>query len=97
MLTFEIAVGPPIAENLRTYWTPSANKRLDEDLATLLRYRSISHDRKHGKMERKWENEESFLAWLAAEEAKHSIELIVSNVVRSDSPFWWEQRILKCL
>ena len=48
-------------------------------------------------MEQEWENEESFLAWLAAEEAKHSIELIVSNVGCSDSLFWWERRILKCL
>ena len=89
-------MGPPIAENLWTYRTPGANKRLDEDPATSLRYGSISHNRKHRKMEQEWENEESFLTWLAAEEAKHSIELIVSNVARSDSPFWWERRILKC-
>ena len=93
---FEIAVGPPIAENLRTYRTPGANKHLDEDPATSLRNGSISHDRKRRKMEREWENEESFLAWLAAEGAKHSIELIMSNVACSDSPFWQEQRILKC-
>ena len=93
---FEIAVGPPIAENLQMYRTPGANKRLDEDPATSLRYGSISHDQKRRKMEREWENEESFLVWLAAEGAKHSIELIVSNVARSDSPFWRERRILKC-
>ena len=72
MPTFEIAVGPPIAENLQMYQTPGTNKRLDEDLATLLQYRSILHDQKCRKMEREWENEASFLAWLAAEEAKYT-------------------------
>ena len=96
MLTFEIAVGPPIAKNLQRYRTPSTNKRLDEDPATLPQYRIISHDRKRGTMEQEWDNEESFLAWLAAKEAKHLIELIVSNVTCSDSLFWQERRILKC-
>ena len=97
MPTFEIAVGPPIAKNLQTYRTPGNNKCLDEVLATLLQYRSISHDQKCRKMEQEWENEALFLAWLAAKEAKYSIELIVSNVARSDSLFWQEQHILKCL
>ena len=78
MPTFEIAIRPPIAENLRTYWTPGADRHLAEDPATMLRYRSITHDRKCEKMSSKWKNEQSFLEWLAAKESKHSIELIVS-------------------
>ena len=97
MLMFEIAVGPPIAENLRTYRTPSTDRRLAEDPATTLRYGSIVHDRKHRKMSSKWKNEQSFLEWLAAKESKHSIELIVSNIAHSDSLLWWERRILRCL
>ena len=96
MPTFEIAVGPPIAENLQTYRTPGANKRLDEDPATSLRYRSISHDRKRRKMTREWKDEELLLTWLAAEESEHSIKLIVSNITHSDSLLWQEQRIMKC-
>ena len=90
MPMFEIAVGPPIAENLRTYRTPGANKCLDEDPATSLRYRSILHDQKRRKMTWEWKDEESLLAWLAAEESEHSIKLIVSNVARSDLPLWRE-------
>ena len=47
-------------------------------------------------MTREWKDEESLLAWLAAEESEHSIKLIVSNVARSDSLLWREQRIMKC-
>ena len=47
-------------------------------------------------MTREWKDEESLLAWLAAEESEHSIELIVSNVARSDSLLWRERRIMKC-
>lgn len=96
MPTFEIAIRPPIAENLRTYWTPGADRHLAEDPATTLRYRSITHDRKCGKMSSKWKNEQSFLEWLAAKESKHSIELIVSNVAHSDLLLWQERRILRC-
>ena len=97
MPMFKIAIRPPIAENLRTYWTPSASKRLDEDLATSLRYGSILHDQKRGKMMQEWSNEESFLVWLATKELEHSIELIVSNIARSNLPLWQEWRIMKCL
>ena len=97
MPTFKIAVRPPIAENLRMYWTPGASKRLDEDLATSLRYSSILNDQKCGKMMREWSNEESFLAWLATKELEHSIELIVSNIACSNLPLWQERRIMKCL
>ena len=93
---FKIAVGPPIAKNLRMYWTSGASKHLDEDPATSLRYGSILHDRKRGKMTREWSNEESFLAWLATKELEHSIKLIVSNITRSDSPLWRERHIMKC-
>ena len=43
-----------------------------------------------------WANEEEFLAWLAAEESEKTIGLIVSQIERSNSPLWWEWRVLWC-
>jgi hypothetical protein len=94
MPTFEIAVGPAITENLRTFRT--TDRRLIEDPATSNRCGSITYDRKRGKWPLEWANEEEFLAWRAAEESDNSIELIVSHVAHSDSPLWRERRILRC-
>src|SRR5882762_7927041 len=44
-----------------------------------------------------WANEDAFWAWLAAEEWKHAIELVVSQVEHSKSPIWRERRLLKCV
>ena len=96
MATFEIAVGPSVAENLRLCRTSGTDKRPVEDPATTLRLRSITHDRKQGKMPSKWKNEEDFRAWLAAKESDKGIELVIS-VHHSNSPIWQEQRVLKCL
>lgn len=96
MPTFDIAVGPSVAENLRTYRTPKIDRRQTEDPATTLRCGSITHDRKRGNMPLEWSNEEDFRTWLAAEESEHAIELIVSHTAHSDSPLWRERRILKC-
>lgn len=96
MPMFEIAIGPPIAENLRTYWTPKTDRRQTEDLAMTLQCGSIAHDRKRGNMPLEWINEDHFCAWLAAEESEHAIELIVSHTAHSESPLWRERRILRC-
>ncbi|KAH9066493.1 hypothetical protein EDB87DRAFT_1679262 [Lactarius vividus] len=69
--TFEIPFCPSITEYLCTFQTPGSDRRLTEDPATSHRYRSITHDRKRGKMTLEWANEE-FLSWLAAEDARYS-------------------------
>ena len=96
MPTFEIAVSPSIAENLRTYRTPEADRRQTKDPAMTVLSRSITHDRKGGKMPLEWSNEEDFRVWLASEESEHGIEFIVSNTAHSESLLWREQCILRC-
>ena len=96
MLTFEIATGPSIAKNLRTYWTPEADRRQTKDLATTVLSRSITHDRKGGKMPLKWSKEEDFRIWLPSEESEHGIKFIVSNTAHSELLLWRERRILRC-
>jgi hypothetical protein len=41
-----------------------------------------------------WGNDDEFGEWLAAKESKKSIELIVSQVIRSESPIWQEWCVL---
>ncbi len=43
-----------------------------------------------------WANEYEFQVWHIAEEAKNSIKLIVSKIVRSKSPVWREHCVLRC-
>ena len=93
MATFEIAVGPSVAENLRLCQTSGTDKRPVEDPATTLRPGSITHDRKHGKMPSKWKDEDDFCTWLEAKELDKGIELIVSHVRHSDSPIWRERHL----
>jgi hypothetical protein len=47
---------------------------------------SITYDREKGGMMREWADADVFLTWLANEELDNSIELIVSQVERSDAP-----------
>ena len=96
MATFEIAVGPSVADNLRVCWTSGTNKRQVEDPATTLRLGSIMHDWKHGKMPSEWKDEDDFCTWLEAKGSDKGIELIVSHVRHSDSPIWREWHVLVC-
>ena len=44
-----------------------------------------------------WENNDAFLAWVASEESNKTIELVVSQTLRStDSPDWQERSVLRC-
>ena len=43
-----------------------------------------------------WADIDAFLTWLATEEAEKSIQLIVSQVKRSDSSIWRERRVYRC-
>jgi len=47
-------------------------------------------------MTHEWDNDQQFLAWLTAEESNKAIELIVSQVLKSDSLIWQEQHVMKC-
>src|SRR6266702_8521364 len=80
MAMFEIAVGPSIAKNIRTFRTPGSDRRLIEDPATTHQRGSITSDWKKDNMTLEWANEEEFLAWRAAEELDNTIELIVSKI-----------------
>ena len=97
MPTFEIAIGPSIAENLRTYQTPKVDRRQTEDLATTVLSGSITHDWKSRKMPLEWSNEEDFRVWLMSKESEHGIEFIVSNTAHSELLLWQERRILRCV
>ena len=88
MLTFEMAIGPSIAENLCPYWTPKADRCQTKDPATTLLSRSITYDWKCGKMPLEWSNEEDFHVWLTSKEFEHGIKLIVSNTMHSKSLLW---------
>ena len=56
----------------------------------------MAYDREKGGMSLEWANKEDFWAWLAAEELEKAIELIVSQIKRSDSLDWWERHMLRC-
>ena len=93
MSTLSIPTGPPISENRRICKRKSP---CAEDLLTTWHIGSITYDRKKAGMTHEWDNDQQFLAWLAAEESNKAIELIVSQVLKSDSLIWQEQRIMKC-
>ena len=59
-------------------------------------YGSIVYDCEKGTMPLEWENEDAFLVWLAAEEHKNVIQLVVSRTEHSDSPNWWAQHVYRC-
>ena len=92
MSTFEILTGPSISENKLTYRVHS-RKAPGTDAP---KRGSITYNREKGGMTREWADADAFLTWLAAEELEKSIELIVSQVERSDSPIWRERRVYRC-
>ena len=92
MATFHIPTGPPITK--RGVLMPEVNvghsKRPPK-----LRYGSLTYDLQKGDM-MQWPNEDKFLAWLAAEELRDSIKLIVSRTEELDSPNWRARRVFRC-
>ena len=88
---FEIPTGPPITERGGTYLV-SKSKR---GKSTSAPYGSITYNRKRGDM-LEWDNEDEFLVWLAAEETKNTIKLIVSHTEKSNSPNWRARRLYRC-
>ena len=44
----------------------------------------------------KWDDNNAFLVWLAAEQSAKSIELVVSQIEYSDLPEWQEQCVFRC-
>ena len=92
MSTFDIPTGPSITENRLTY---RVHKR-KAPRAEAPERGSITYDREKGGMEREWVDYDAFLDWLATEETQNSIEFIVSQVERSDSPIWRERRVYRC-
>ena len=92
MATFHIPTGPPITE--RGVLMPEVNvghgKRPPKPC-----YGSLTYDLQKGDM-MQWPNEDEFLAWLAAEELRDSIKLIVSRTEESDSPNWRARRVFRC-
>jgi len=96
MSALGIPTGPPITENKHAYHVRKWKARRAEDPVTTWQRGSITYDREKAGMTREWANEDEFSAWLAAEESKKAIELIVSQVEWSDSQIWRERRMLKC-
>ena len=96
MSALEIPTGPPISDNKHTYCAQKRKAPCAEDPVTRWPRGSITYDREKGGMTREWANEDDFLAWLAAKESEKHIELIVSKVVRSDSPIWRERHVFRC-
>ena len=93
MSVLSIPTGPPISENkcVRKRKSPCAKGPLMSWCVG-----SITYDREKGGMTHQWDNEQEFLAWHAAEESNKVIELIVSQVLRSDSLIWREWCVFKC-
>ena len=96
MSVLQIPTGPPITENKHTYRVHKWKARGAEAPVTKWQRGSITYNREKGRMAREWANEDAFLAWLAAEESEKSIELVVSQIERSDSLIWRERRVLRC-
>src|SRR6266404_7951442 len=96
MSTFEIPTGLPMSENMVHSSRIVKHLACPEDPTTTCRCRSITYDQDKKGMSWEWANEDAFWAWLAAEEWKHAIELVVSQVEHSKSPIWRERHMLKC-
>ena len=92
MPAFKIPTGPSITKNKLTYRT----HKWKAPCAKAPKCGSITYDREKGGMMREWADADAFLTWLAAEELEKAIELIVSQVERSDSPIWQERRVYQC-
>ena len=101
MPTLEIPTGPPIMEN-NTYLHPERVQKCKACCAAVPikkpQYGSLKYDRSKGEMTYEWSNEDEFRVWLAAEESKKSIELVVSHTLQSANlPVWRERRMLRCM
>ena len=97
MATLEIPTGPPISKNNTASRVQRRKaRRAEVPIKKKPQYGSYEYDCEKGKMTYEWGNEAEFGEWLAAEESKNSIELVVSQVFRSDSPVWRERRVLRC-
>ena len=96
MPTFDIPTGPAISERSSAYNVPREEARRAKRRTMTPKIGSMAYDREKGGMSLEWADEEDFRAWLAAEELEKAIELIVSQIKRSDSPDWRERRVLRC-
>jgi hypothetical protein len=96
MATLEIPTRPPITENNTASSHIQKWKACHAVPIKKPQYGSYEYDCEKGKMTYKWGSEAKFGEWLAAEESKNSIELVVSQVFQSDSPVWWERCVLRC-
>jgi hypothetical protein len=92
MATFKIPTGPAISKNKLTYCVHKQKACSTEAPEC----GSITYDCEKGGMTWEWADANIFLTWLANKELEKSIELIVSQVERSDSPIWWEQCVYRC-
>src|SRR6267378_169150 len=97
MSTFDIPTGLPMSENMVRSSRVVKRPARPEDPVTSRQCGSITYDQDKKGMSWEWANEDAFWAWLAAEEWKHAIELVVSQVEHSKSPIWRERRLLKCV
>ena len=96
MPTFEIPTVPTNTQNDHAYNICREEARRSERCITKPRRGSMTYDREKGGMTLEWANEGEFRAWLAAEESGNTIELIVSQIERSDSPLWRERCVFRC-
>ncbi|KAH9014443.1 hypothetical protein EDB85DRAFT_2157411 [Lactarius pseudohatsudake] len=96
MPTFEIPTCPPIAESGRASFASEPRVRRGERAAVKPLYGSITYDRQKGEMPFEWDNKNTFLAWLAAEERDKAIKFIVSSTRKSNSPNWRERHVYRC-
>ena len=96
MPAFDIPTVPAISQRSPAYHVPKEDAHRAKRHVTAPRKGSMTYDRKKGGMTKDWANEEDLQSWLAAEESDNSIELIVSYIMRSDSPDWREWCVLRC-
>lgn len=98
MSTFDIPTGsPPIQGNLAYNIHREEARRAKRRQNTKPKMGSFAYDREKGGMTLQWENKDAFLAWVASEESNKTIELVVSQTLRStDSPDWRERSVLRC-
>ena len=90
MATFKIPIDPPITKRKSTCLMFKAHVRHRNCAIIKLPYGSIAYDCKKGTMSLEWENEDAFLVWLAAEEHKNVIQLVVSHTEHSNSVMTYE-------
>ena len=96
MPTFDIPTGPAISQGNLAYNVPREEARHAKRRLTAPRKGSLTYDREKARMTYKWDNNDVFLVWLAAEQSAKSIELVVSQIEYSDLPEWWERRVFRC-